>query len=125
MKETEAQKLKRKDSQAKYFSSVLRCLPVPFFTVDLKGFVLKTNPLFDTLVGRTQQQLVGADVQDVIRLPITWIKQVKKETVTVFEHAKFGFSAAVNLLKEDDSDALIGFVVVLFKKEELSFQPNW
>lgn len=122
MNETETQKFKRKDRQARYFSSVLKCLPVPFFTVDLKGFVLKTNPLFDLLVGRAQYQLIGIDTLDVINLPVNWIKQVK-ESVTIFEHVKFGFSAAINLLKEDD--ILIGFVVVLFKKEEISFQSNW
>lgn len=112
--------LKRTKYLANYFDTVLKDIPIPFFTTDVRGFILKVNPFFERLTGHTQHQVVGMLASSLFNLPANWIE---KEDTFTFDRVKFGYSAITNSLKEEGK--IIGFVVVLIEKKELSFQSNW
>ena len=112
--------LKRKSRLEAYFRSVLDSFPIPFFTADIDGYVLRVNPSLELLVNRKQHELVGLPTTELFgKLPDNWFKQEGK----IFKSVMFGYNAVVSSQKEEGRH--IGYVVALVAEREISFQSNW
>lgn len=115
---------KRKARLAQYFDSVLKSFPIPFFTVDIDGHMLRANELLASTLGKGTQELVGMLTTDLFSLPDDWFKQVESKGTCIFKIAKY--NAWANSLRCEAGGMIIGYVVTLIQaKEEISFQSNW
>lgn len=116
---------RRKVRLAQYFNSILLGFPVPFFTADTDGYILRTNELLANLLKKGTQELVGVLTTDCFSLPEDWFRQVKSKGACVFKIDKH--NAWANSLRNEAGGVIIGYVVTLVPIKEVivPFQSNW